>query len=56
VIEWLLENGSVNKIIVSPYSYLDLSDYDVDTVSYDASGGHDDHFHLKIEDPDGTGN
>jgi hypothetical protein len=56
VIEWLLENGNVNKIIVSPHSNLDLTGYDVDTVSYDASGGHDDHFHLRIEDPDGTGN
>ena len=56
LIVWLFQNSNSNKIIISPYSNLDLSDLDVDTVVYDSNGWHDNHFHLRIEDPDGTGN
>jgi len=55
--KWQLEIGLSKKTyLLREPIWLDLSDLGVETVVYDSDGGHDNHFHLRIEDPDGTGN
>lgn len=50
---YLFNNGNAIYIIVSPLCEIEFENI---TAVYDASGNHNDHFHLRIEDPDGTGN
>ena len=49
----LFENGEPVLIIVSDVCGLGFTNIQV---IYDSLGNHDNHFHLRIEDPDGTGN
>jgi hypothetical protein len=53
LIDYLFANSNSIYIIVSPHCHIEFSGI---TVVYDQSGKHDNHFHLRIEDPDGTGN
>ena len=53
LMNYLFANSKSIKIIVSPYCGIEFTGIDT---AYDASGKHDNHFHLRIEDPDGTGN
>jgi len=51
LMNFLIQNGSVTEIILSPYAGIQG-----EVVVEDTTGKHDDHFHVEIEDPDGTGN
>lgn len=53
LMEHLFANSNSIYIIVSPHCGIRF--FGMDTL-YDATGVHDTHFHLRIEDPDGTGN
>ena len=53
LINFLLRNCIGEAIIASPYCHLVFEDVDV---VYDESGVHDNHFHLRIVDPDSTWN
>jgi len=55
LLNYLFNNSNPDKIYVSSYCRGKIVFTGIDTV-YDATGGHDDHFHLRIQDPDGTGN
>jgi len=46
-------NGSLNKILVSPKSGITSADVPGGNIVVDTSGGHDDHFHVSLVDPDG---
>lgn len=51
LMNFLYWNGDVVEIIVSRYAWVGGEVITVDTTTE-----HDDHFHVRIEDPDGTGN
>jgi hypothetical protein len=53
LMNYLFANSHSIYIMVSPHCGIEFSGI---TVVYDQSGEHDNHFHLRIEDPDGTGN
>lgn len=52
-IQSLFDNGDCVKIYVSQYSGLIFENIDA---LFDSTGAHDNHFHLRIQDPDGTNN
>ncbi|MCJ7507657.1 MAG: penicillin-insensitive murein endopeptidase [candidate division Zixibacteria bacterium] len=52
LMKFLANNGKVTKIIVSQYARI----VDGGIVIVDSTAEHDNHFHIRIEDPDGTGN
>ena len=53
LINFLFSNCDQEQIIVSSRCGLLIEDVDV---KYDSSGVHDNHFHLRIKDPDGAEN
>jgi hypothetical protein len=53
LMEYLFANSNSIYIIVSPHCHITFIGI---TAVYDQTGEHDTHFHLRIEDPDGTGN
>ncbi len=53
LMEYLFANSNSIYIIVSPHCHIAFIGI---TAVYDQTGEHDNHFHLRIEDPDGTGN
>lgn len=53
LMNYLFQNSISIKIIVSPYCYITFTGIEA---VYDTTGEHDNHFHLRIEDPDGTAN
>jgi|GEM_PF-2578248 len=55
LMSYLLDNSNSIKIYLSSYCRGKIIFTAIDTV-YDTTGGHDDHFHWRIQDPDGTGN
>ncbi len=51
LMNFLCWNGDVVEIVVSRYAFVGG-----EVITEDTTTGHDDHFHVRIEDPDGTGN
>ncbi len=51
LMSYLIQNGNVIKIILSPYAGIGGA-----IVEEDSTGKHNNHFHVRIADPDGTGN
>jgi hypothetical protein len=52
----LFSHCRVTKLYISPYCNLEFEGFEEGEVVFDTNQGHDDHFHLRIEDPDGTDN
>ena len=53
LMNYLFSNGTAARIIVSQYCGISFKYV---PATYDTTGAHDNHFHLRIVDPDGTGN
>lgn len=54
LINAIFRSGDVTLVITSPYDMIIWQDWV--PMQYDYSGNHDNHFHIRIADPDGTDN